>query len=115
MPVSAALKLAPGGKRTFVVAFVANRRGLLGAGEPNAVQLLPPSVVYCHVPWVLSTAVTAMPELALELASVTWPEINADTSVPVLDASTTSSLIAVRLFAPARTGAAFGAKAMPRN
>src|SRR4051794_9807708 len=108
MPLlSVPFQLALGTKRTEVFASAASSSEAAALGEPKLFQLLPPLVEYCHVPFVLTTAVTAMPDKAPASASVTFVEISADTSVPGLLAG--SSLIAVRLFAPDSTGALFTA------
>ena len=70
-------------------------------------QFEPPSVEYCHVPFVVSTAVTAMPFTAPASPSVKFVT-NADTSVPGLLPLTTSSTIDVTVLAAA-TGASFTA------
>src|SRR6185437_22440 len=51
---------ALGVKRMTVVASAASSRADESVGEPKACQVVPSSV-YCQVPWLLSTAVTAMP------------------------------------------------------
>src|SRR6478609_2364432 len=95
-------QLALGTNLTLVLASAAKSRAVLTVGLPKAVQFVPPLVVYCHVPLVLSTAVTAIPSTALS-GSLAFPEISAETSVPLLVVG--SSLIVVRLFAPERVGA----------
>src|SRR6476660_8110256 len=97
-------QLALGTNRMYVLASAASNRALEVLGLPNAVQAPPPLVEYCHVPFVLTTAVTAMPDNAPGSLSVTLPAISAETSVPGLLEG--SSLVAVKLLAPDRTGAA---------
>src|SRR6185503_9958262 len=67
----------------------------------------PPSVENCQLPFVLSTAVTAIPVIAPLSTSVILPEISAERSVPLL--VTSSSLMVARLFDPERTGASLTA------
>ena len=55
------LKSALGRKRTRVVALAASRRAARELGAPNGAQFVPLSIENCHVPLVLSTAITAMP------------------------------------------------------
>src|SRR5271157_4115609 len=52
-------QLGLGTKRAYVLASAAKSSALLALGEPKLVQLPPPLVLYCQVPFVLSTAVTA--------------------------------------------------------
>src|SRR5215467_14203289 len=71
--VTVPLKFAFGTKRTEVFASAASSRPTDADGEPNAVHVDPPLVVYCQVPFVLTTAVTAIPEAAPASASNTLP------------------------------------------
>ena len=50
-----------------------SRRAALADGLPKASQVLPSSTLYCQVPLVLSTAVTAMASTALPSGSVMLP------------------------------------------
>ena len=108
-PATVPFQLALGTKRTEVLALAASRRAVVAAGAPNALQVLPPLVVYCQAPLVLSTATTAMPEAAALSMSVSTPETRAETRVPLLEAEARSSLMAFRLLAPASTGASLTA------
>ena len=90
-------------KRTNVLASAASRRAALREGLPKSVQLVPASTLNCHLPLLLSTAVTAMPFSAPGSVSMTWPVISAETAVPGSDAK--SSKVADRLFAPLSKGA----------
>src|SRR4051794_40218525 len=101
--VTVPFQSALGTKRTYVVASAASRRAEVLLGEPKLFQELPPLVEYCQTPFVLSTRVTAMPESEDGSLSVAFPEINEETSVPVL--GDWSSLMVVRLLAPDKTGA----------
>src|SRR5262245_32537266 len=107
-PVTVPFQLEFGTKRTYVLESEARRRAADVEGLPNAVQVEPPFVVYCHVPFVLSTAVTPIPVGSPLFVSVTMPEMSDETNVPLL--VVLSSLIAVKLFAPDKTGAALTAE-----
>ena len=72
-------------------------------GAPKLRHTKPPSVEYCQVPFVLSTAVTAIPPRAPVSTSAVRPAISADTSVP--GCVSVSSLIAVSALAPVSVGA----------
>src|SRR5262249_25693916 len=50
---------------------------------PTLVQMVPPSVEYCHAPVLLLKPVTAMPETAPLSTSETCPEINVETKSPL--------------------------------
>ncbi len=76
----------------------------MGATAPTAVQFVS-SVEYCQVPVLLFNPVTAMPLKAPGSGSLTMPAIKAETRLPLLFAW--SSLIVVKLLAPASTGAVF--------
>ena len=97
---------APGTKRTAVLALAASSSALASAGAlpplTNASQVLP-SVLYCQMPLALFTPVTAKPLTAPASASLTRPEISADTRVPGL--TDASSAIVARLLAPDSSGA----------
>jgi len=104
---------ALGTKRTLVLASAASRRADDSDGVPKAVHVLPLSVVYCQVPWLLSTAMTAMPSTAPASTSVIRSpsalEMIPLTSVPLL--VTLSSSIAASVMIPvlSNTGASFTA------
>ena len=98
---------ACGTKRTDWVASLVSRRALPSLTAPNAVQTVPPSSVYCQLPWVSSTPVTAMPESAPASTSVMLPAISSDTRVPGL--LPVSSSIACRSLALASSGASLTA------
>ena len=70
---------------------------------PTPVQVVPLSIEYCHVPLPLVNVVTAMPLAAPVSTSVNCPEISTETRSPVL--VVWSSLMDVKLLAPASTGA----------
>ena len=106
-PARAPFQLASGTKRTEVLASAASRIAFTAVGAANAFHAPPLLVVYCQVPLLLFTVVTAMPAAAALSASVTWPAISADTRVPLSLAG--SSLMLFRLFAPASTGASLTA------
>src|SRR5206468_1037537 len=75
-------QLAAGTKRTRVNGSVPSRRALLLLTAPSAFQLVPPSMLYCQLPLVVSAAVMAMP---LEPpASLSLPATRSATSVPAL-------------------------------
>jgi len=90
--------------RTRVSASAASSRAAGSEGVPKSVQLVP-LVAYSQWPLELLADVTAIPRKSPDSTSLTFPEINAETSVPVSLGS--PSMIGFRLFAPDRTGAWF--------
>src|SRR5437868_4338007 len=95
-------KLAAGTNRTRVLASPAKSNAAPAVGEPKLVQFVPPLIEYCHAPFVLSTAVTAIPS-ELPFTSLALPEMRAETSAPAL--VTSFSLIVARSLAPVSVGA----------
>ncbi len=106
-------QLALGTNRTLVLLLAANSRAAVFVGVPNGYQFVPLLVVYCHVPLVLTTSVTAIPSTAPASTSVIRSppalEMIALTSVPLL--VVLSSSIGVSDIVPelSRTGASFTA------
>ena len=94
---------ALGTKRTALSASASSRRAALSLGAPKGVQLLPPSVLNCQLPWLLSTAVTATPGAAPLSTSATQPATRSAIRVPGLPSA--SSVIAPRSFRPDNRGA----------
>src|SRR5688500_10495551 len=66
-------------KRTDVAASAASSRAAPAEGVPKLVHVDPELSEYCHVPFVLSTAVTAMPVTAAGSTSLVMAAISADT------------------------------------
>ncbi|WP_427911370.1 hypothetical protein ACPWT1_11760 [Ramlibacter sp. MMS24-I3-19] len=91
---------AAGTYRTRVCASASSRRALVVEAVPRPDQVAPPSMLYCQVPWLLSTAVTAMPRVPV--GSSIWPDTRSATSVPL---PVVSSAMAAIGFAPSSTGA----------
>ena len=87
------LKFRLGTKRILSVSF--NNNAALVVTDGIAVQFTPPSVEYCHIPFVLSRVVTAMPRGVLSLSLDVDPVTMSENKVPVLLAERISSGIAV--------------------